>query len=67
VIAAQKAHPLIRARSFVMHRHLPTQARPAAAAMQRRVGIACAEAIVALALFASLCTLVLLIGRGVLA
>jgi len=50
-----------------MHRHLPTQARPAAAAMQRRVGIACAEAIVALALFASLCTLVLLIGRGVLA
>jgi hypothetical protein len=38
-----------------------------AAAMKRRLGFACAEAIVALALFASLCALVLLIGRGLVA
>jgi hypothetical protein len=35
--------------------------------MRRRLGFAYAEAIVALALFASLCALVLLIGRGLLA
>jgi len=49
-----------------MHRPIPTQARPPAAALRRRLGFAYAEAIVALALFASLCALVLLIGRGLL-
>jgi hypothetical protein len=50
-----------------MPRPVPIQARPAAAALRRRIGFAYAEAIVALALFASLCALVLLIGRGLLA
>ncbi len=46
----------------------PIATRPAgAAALTRRLGLAKAEAIVALALVASLCALLLLIGRGLFA